>query len=104
MNPRCAPARIGQIHFSYQGANLVICWRTTIACSTLPCPVEPESPTIPGDNCLRLYNFQRRTPVLPEARQRHPKRSIRWFKAEPATLCQTLQYKKLMAQGENFSV
>src|SRR5439155_1906923 len=65
MNSRCAPAWIGQIHLSYQSANLVICWRTAIARSTLPCPVKSESLAIPGDNCLRLYNSHHRTPTTP---------------------------------------
>src|SRR5437899_591896 len=44
----------------------------TPSASTLPCPVQPETPAVPPHHGLGPHHLQRTPPILPESRQHDP--------------------------------
>jgi hypothetical protein len=65
-----------------------------------PFPVEPETSTMPANDCLRLDNDQHILPIWPEVPYCHPKESVRCSK--PRSRVTTLQDTKLLPEGNDF--
>jgi len=55
-----------------------------------------------SDDGFRLEDLQGKPPISPPTRQPDPEDSIRGPQANFSTTGRALQYKKLMAQGQNF--
>jgi len=100
---RGAPQR-GLAHLSYEISNFSGFRRPSDACPAFPSPVQPESFAAPGEDGLRLKDPGVRAPALPQARQPNPKHTIRNTQANSSTTGRSLQYKKLMTQGQNLSL
>jgi hypothetical protein len=104
MDARSTPAWIGQAHRSYQLPNLARFAWSAFTGTALPGPIQPESLTIPGDDCLWLQDPHRRAPALPQARQPDPEDAIRSPQPKPMALSGTLQDQKLVPQRQDLSL
>ena len=62
MNPRRAPARVRLRHRANQRADVGGHRRSPDAAPALPGPPQPEAPSVPGDDGLRLDDDERRSP------------------------------------------
>jgi hypothetical protein len=104
MDPQCPSQRVRPTHSADQVPDLRVNLRTArFAVSTLPCPIEPESVSVPSDDCFRLDHQQRRTPARPEAGEPYSKQPVRRVQTR-AALLRSLEYGQLMAQGKNFNL
>ncbi len=77
LDMRCAPGRILSGHppnqAPYAGFDR---WATWLACSRLPPPIQAKTLTMPADDCFRLHDQQRRSPVGPETHQPGPEETV----------------------------
>ena len=76
MNPRRAPARVRLRHRANQRPDVGGHGRSPHAASALPGPPQPEAPSVPGDDGLRLDDDERRSPSGPDAREQDPEPAI----------------------------
>ncbi len=67
MDARRSPARVGKAHLTNEIANFRGHHWATRATPTLPSPIEAKSLAMPGDDGLRLYDEQCRSPIVPQA-------------------------------------
>src|SRR5215813_1524140 len=101
VDARGSPEGIGGSHGSDQLANLKIhsraAWPSRLGQSP---PVVFESPTMPPDHCLRLNEFQRRSPIFPDFLERNPKQSISI--AQSWSLLLTCEDRQLLTKRDIF--
>src|ERR1700687_1484768 len=72
MNLGSAPTRIRLRHRANQRADVSWHGRSAQTAPALPRPQQAEALSVPGDDGLRLDNYERRSPSGPEARERGP--------------------------------
>jgi hypothetical protein len=101
MDARRSPDRIGASHGSDQLANLQIYSRTSwpFGLGQSP-PVAFKSLPLPSGHRLRLNEFERRPPILPDLLQRNPKQSISM--AQSWSLLFTHKDRQLMTKCDIF--
>jgi hypothetical protein len=83
MNPRCASTRVGVRHGANQHPNVGGHGRPPNATSAFPRPPQPKPPSVPGDDCLRLDDDERRPPAGPETREHDPDASVGRRESQP---------------------
>jgi hypothetical protein len=102
MNARCTPRRVLDNHAKDQVAQLP--GRrppaTPNPLSGYPFPVEPESCTMPADDCVRLDDEKNATPIGPDSPHHHPERFIKDSESRLPIL--PSQGSKLLPQGKIF--
>src|SRR3989454_7547789 len=72
VDPRCTPERIRAAHLPNQIPQFPPNRGPTPSASTLPCPVQPETPAVPPHHGLGPHHLQRTPPILPQSRQHDP--------------------------------
>ena len=77
VNARRAPARILFAHVTNEIPDIVRdCRPPRLASPDLPCPEKAKCLAVPANECFRLDNDQRRTPVPPDAGQPDPQETV----------------------------
>src|SRR5713101_8469098 len=72
--------------------------------TAFPTPVEAESFTAPGDDCVRLYYADSGTTTLLEAGQPHPEDAISILQSRASTTLGTFENQKLMPECLNLGL
>src|SRR3989449_4966052 len=72
VDPRRTPERIRAAHLPNQIPQFPPNRGPTPSASTLPCPVQPETPAVPPHHGLGPHHLQRTPPILPQSRQHDP--------------------------------
>ena len=103
MNPRCAPARVRVRHRANQHADVGGHGRSTHTAPALPGSPQPEAPSVPGDDGLRLDDDERRSPAGPDAGDRDPEPPVRFRHPQPPRP-RALQHLQLMPYGQQFEL
>jgi hypothetical protein len=102
--PRSTPTRIRPAHLSDQIADVASCTGSALTGTAFPTPVEAESFTAPGDDCVRLYYADSGTPTLLEAGQPHPEDAISILQSRASTTLGTFENQKLMPECQNLGL
>lgn len=98
-DPRRAPQRVLAGHPSYQRANLGVNQRPSLA-PRLPPPENPKPLPMPAADGFRLYDLQRRPPVVPETLDQHPEQTVYfgdpWPDSRPLVASQLLPQRGIL--------
>ena len=72
MDPRGAPKRVRTGHLTNQRTD--VGWHSGAPCamSALPGPEQTKTTPMPGEDCGRLHDVERRAPAVPAPRQPSP--------------------------------
>jgi hypothetical protein len=66
-------------------------------------PAEPEAPSVPSDDLLKLHDDERRSPSGPNAGESHPEPTVRFREPQPPRP-RALQHLQLVPQGQHFEL
>ena len=105
VDPRRAPARVRLRHRPNQRAHVGGHGRSPDASPALPCPPQPEAArsVLQRDDCLRLDDHERCSPVVPEPKQPIPTAAVR--QGEPQSRRpRSLKDLQLVPQGEHLEL
>jgi hypothetical protein len=95
MNPRRAPTRVRLRYRANQRPDVGGHGRSPDTAPAFPHPPQPEAPSVPGDDGLRLDDHQRRSPPNPDAGDHGPKAPV--YLGEPqASPSGALQHLELV--------
>src|SRR3989441_12487051 len=83
VDPRRTPQRIRAAHLPYQIPQVPPNRGPTPSASTLPCPVEPESPAVPSHHGLGPHHLQGPPPIPPESRPHDPEDPVHLRQPRP---------------------
>ena len=87
VDSRCSPERVRQAHPAYKVSKFLRHFRSPwCAASAYPPPIQAESPAMPGEHCLGLYDQEGRTPARPVAGEPNPKHAVRGVQTKPAMM------------------
>src|SRR6476659_232342 len=97
MNARSTPTRTHLRHCANQRPDVRGYRRSSDAAPALPGTPEPEAPSAPGEDGLRLDDDERRSPPGPEPREHDPEAAV--ARREPQPLWSSaLQHLQLAPQ------
>ena len=104
MDARCSPERIRQAHLPDEVSNFTRHFRPSRPTrSTLPGPIQPESPAMPGNDRFRLDDDERRTPAGPQVQQPCPQEAVHLRESNAPTL-RPSKHVYLVAKGKNLQL